>query len=111
MVLEDFYNIPDLPAGPDTYILIITRGHAHDKTVLRWALGKNAGYLGMIGSRTKRDATYRSLESEGVAKEKLRDVACPIGLSIGAKTPAEIAVSIMAEIIQVRSGGGKEEKV
>lgn len=110
VVLEDFRKIPNLPAGPNTYILIITRGHAHDRTVLRWALGKSAGYIGMIGSRTKREATYKSLEAEGFSMEKMRDVACPIGLSIGAKTPAEIAVSIMAEIIQVRSGGGKEEK-
>jgi xanthine dehydrogenase accessory factor len=110
VVLDDFRRLPELAVGDNTYILIITRGHAHDKTVLRWALGKDAKYLGMIGSRTKRDATYNSLEKEGFSMEKMRDVACPIGLPIGARTPAEIAVSIMAEVIQVRCGLGKERR-
>ncbi len=110
IVLEDFRRLPELPVGDNTYILIITRGHAHDKTVLRWALGKEAKYLGMIGSRTKRDMTYSALEKEGFSMEKMRDVACPIGLPIGARTPAEIAVSILAEVIQVRCGLGKERR-
>jgi len=106
IVLDDFDHIPELPCGKGTYVLIITRGHAHDRTVLEWALRRSPEpkYLGMIGSRIKRDATYESLAKEGYDMAKMRAVACPIGLEIAAKTPAEIAVSIMGEIIQVRAG-------
>ncbi len=102
-VLEDFSRIPDLPVGGGTYVLIITRGHANDRVVLQWALDRNPRYIGMIGSRVKRDATYARLESEGYDRAKMEAVHCPIGLSINAKTPAEIAVSVMAEIIQIKN--------
>ncbi|MFZ3046285.1 MAG: XdhC family protein, partial [Desulfatirhabdiaceae bacterium] len=84
------------------YIVILTRGHLHDKTVLGLALRKPARYIGMIGSRKKRDAIYRALEREGFSNDDLARVHSPIGLSIGAQTPAEIAVSIAAELIRVR---------
>ncbi len=84
------------------YIVILTRGHLHDKTVLGLALRKPARYIGMIGSRKKRDAIYRALEREGFSGDDLSRVHSPIGLSIGAQTPAEIAVSIAAELIRVR---------
>ncbi|MFH0994752.1 MAG: XdhC/CoxI family protein [Pseudomonadota bacterium] len=87
----------------DSYIVILTRGHLHDKTVLQQALKMPAGYIGMIGSRKKRDAIYRTLENEGFSAEDFKKVHCPIGLSIGAQTPEEIAVSIVAELIHVRS--------
>ncbi len=99
VVIESFEDMPDFETDERSYILIITRGHAHDKTVLRWALDKKYLYLGMIGSRTKRDALYEALAKEGCSMERMRAVKCPIGLSIGAETPAEIAVSILAEII------------
>ena len=99
VVVDSFPDMPDFETDDRSYILIITRGHAHDKTVLRWALNKPHLYLGMIGSKTKRDTLYKGLEAEGYSMERLRQVKCPIGLSIGAETPAEIAVSIMAEII------------
>ena len=92
-----------LEIHPDSYIVILTRGHLHDKTVLQQALHTPAGYIGMIGSRKKRDAIYRALENEGFAAADLKKVQCPIGLSIGAQTPEEIAVSIMAELILARS--------
>jgi xanthine dehydrogenase accessory factor len=85
------------------YVVILTRGHAHDKTVLADALRTEAGYVGMIGSRRKRDAIYRALEREGFTKADLERVHCPVGLSIGAETVPEIAVSIVAELIQVRA--------
>ena len=99
VVVESFPDMCDFPTDDRSYILIITRGHAHDKTVLRWALNKPHLYLGMIGSKSKRETLYKGLESEGFPMEQLRKVKCPIGLTIGAETPAEIAVSIMAEII------------
>jgi xanthine dehydrogenase accessory factor len=86
-----------------SYIIIITRGHLHDRTVLRQALRTKAAYIGMIGSRTKRDLTYKALLDEGFTKADLERVHSPIGLSIKAETPAEIAVSIAAELIEIRA--------
>ncbi len=87
----------------DSYLVILTRGHLHDKTVLQQALKTPAGYIGMIGSRKKRDAIYQALENEGFTAKDFQKVHCPIGLSIGAQTPEEIAVSIVAELIHARS--------
>lgn len=91
---------------PTTYLVIVTRGHIHDRDALRDALTTRAAYLGMIGSRRKRDLIYAALMEEGVAAEDLRRVHCPIGISIGAETPQEIAISIVAELIQVRARRG-----
>jgi xanthine dehydrogenase accessory factor len=87
----------------DCCIVIVTRGHEHDRNVLAQALRTGAGYIGMIGSRRKRDAIYRSLRGEEFSPEDLADVHCPIGIAIGARTPAEIAVSITAELIARRA--------
>jgi xanthine dehydrogenase accessory factor len=84
-------------------IVILTRGHLHDRTVLRQALRTKAAYIGMIGSRTKRELTYKALLDEGFTKADLERVHSPIGLSIKAETPAEIAVSIAAELIRIRA--------
>jgi len=88
----------------DCSIVIVTRGHKHDRNVLAQALRTDAGYIGMIGSRRKRDVIYQSLREEGVSPDDLARVHCPIGLSIGAQTPAEISVSIAAELIALRAG-------
>lgn len=87
-------------------IIIVTRGHEHDRSVLFQAIGSGAGYIGMIGSRRKRDAIYESLLKDGVAAQDLAQVHCPIGLPIGAQTPVEIAVSIIAELISLRHQQG-----
>lgn len=87
----------------DSYIIIVTRGHMHDQTVLEQALKTNAGYVGMIGSRTKRDSIYKNLREKGFTQQDIARVHSPIGLNIGAHTPAEIAVSIAAEMIQERA--------
>jgi len=86
-----------------SYIIIITRGHLHDRTVLRQALRTKAAYIGMIGSRTKRELTYKALLDEFFTKADLERVHSPIGLPIKAETPAEIAVSIAAELIRIRA--------
>lgn len=91
----------------DSYLVIITRGHLHDKTVLEQALKTEAGYIGMIGSRRKRDLIYRELLTKGFSQADLERVHAPIGLAIGAETPEEIAVSIVAELIQFRAEMGK----
>lgn len=102
-VLDSFTDcIEDL--GPDDYVIIVTRGHLHDREVLAQALRTEAGYIGMIGSRRKRAAVYDSLRRDGFTDADLARVHCPIGLAIGADTPEEIALSIMAELVQVRAG-------
>ncbi len=93
-----------LPAGPESCVAILTRGHLHDAEVLAQALGTRAGYIGMIGSRRKREAVFAHLRGQGFTGEDLARVSCPIGLSIGAETPEEIAVSILAQLIAHRAG-------
>jgi len=88
---------------PASYIVIVTRGHLHDRDALQAALRTRPSYIGMIGSRRKRDLIYAALLQDGAAAEDLGRVHCPIGIDIGAETPEEIAVSIVAELIQVRA--------
>lgn len=97
----------DLEVDQESYLVIVTRGHAHDKTVLGQALRTGAGYIGMIGSKRKRDAIYRALLEEGFTEKDLKRVYSPIGIEIEAETPEEIAVSIVAELIKVRAEQGK----
>lgn len=104
IVLRSFEEaMKELRIDGDSYLVIVTRGHAHDKTVLEQALRSRAGYIGMIGSRKKRDATYEALAQEGFGDEDFARVHSPIGLKIDAETPEEIAVSIVAELIQARA--------
>ena len=93
------------PVDESSYFVIVTRGHFHDKTVLGQALRTPAKYVGMIGSRRKRDMLYDALLKEGFTQADIGRVHAPIGLDIGAETPEEIAVSIVAELIKVRAGG------
>ncbi len=86
-----------------SYIAILTRGHVHDRTVLKNALATNAGYIGMVSSSRKRVLLFHSLEAEGCSRERLEQVRTPIGLDIAAETPEEIAISIVAEMIKVRA--------
>ncbi len=86
------------------FIVIVTRGHKDDMKVLRWAAGTPARYIGMIGSRRKVISIYRELLKEGISRQKLEKVYAPVGLEIGAVTPEEIAVSVVAEMIGIRRG-------
>jgi xanthine dehydrogenase accessory factor len=80
-------------------VVIVTPGHSHDEAVLRQALATPAGYVGMMGSRTKVPIILEHLRADGFPPEQLARVHAPIGLDIGAETPAEIAVAIAAEIV------------
>ena len=103
-VLRDFeHGFEGLDIDRDSYLVIVTRGHSHDQTVLSQALRTQAGYIGMIGSKQKRNTIYKALLDEGFSEEDLNRVHSPIGLSIGAESPQEIAVSIVAELIAVRA--------
>ena len=104
IVLESFEEcFKDIELDGDSYVVIVTRGHQHDKTVLAQALRTGAGYIGMMGSHRKRDELLKVLQQEGFSKEALERVHCPIGLDIKAATTGEIAVSIVAELIQTRA--------
>jgi xanthine dehydrogenase accessory factor len=87
-----------------TYIVIVTRGHRHDASALAAVINSPARYLGLIGSKTKIRSILRTLFGQGISKERLAQVHAPIGLDIGAVTPAEIAVSIASELIAIRRG-------
>jgi len=105
VVLESFDGCCDsLNIDENAFIIIVTRGHLHDRNVLAEALKTKAQYIGMIGSKKKRDKIYESLLADGIDQQDIDRCHCPIGLSIGGQTPEEIAVSIGAELIQVRSG-------
>ncbi|HEX4565854.1 MAG TPA: XdhC/CoxI family protein [Vicinamibacterales bacterium] len=92
----------DLPAS--AYVVVVTRGHTHDFDAVRALAARDLRYLGLIGSRAKVARIFDALESEGMPLECLQRVHAPIGLDIGAITPAEIAVSILAELIAIRHG-------
>ena len=98
---DEFFAADEL--DEDSYAVIVTRGHAHDKTVLGKTLRTRAGYVGMIGSRRKTALIYQALLMEGFSRDDLQRVHAPIGLPIGGETPQEIGVSIVAEMIQVRN--------
>ncbi len=98
-------TLANLPIDDDTYVVLVTRGHKHDEIALRQVVNSNAAYIGMIGSRTRVRTVRERLLRDGFAREKLDQVYAPIGLDIGAITPEEIALSIVAEMVKVRRGG------
>ena len=111
VVADSFEGVVEtLPVDEDSYLVIVTRGHAHDKSVLAQALRTKAGYVGMIGSKKKVADTHRALKEEGFSSADLARVYAPIGLAIGAETPEEIAVSIAAEMIQARAAQEERTK-
>jgi xanthine dehydrogenase accessory factor len=101
----DFMNMTkSLDFHEDDSVVIITHGHEHDELVLKECLSKDSlpGYVGMIGSREKVAATLSHLKEQGISEKLLGKVKAPIGIDIGARTPAEIALSIMAQIVALR---------
>ena len=104
VVVPDYHHIFDqIRLDPESYMIIVTRGHLFDRYVLAQCLKSSAVYIGMIGSKRKIQLVYEQLEQEGFTREQLDKVYSPIGLKIGAETPEEIAVSITAELIQCRN--------
>ena len=91
-----------LPAH--AYVVVVTRGHVNDLEALRALAPRELGYLGLIGSRAKVARIYDALTADGIRPEQLTRIHAPIGLDIGAVTPQEIAVSILAELIAVKHG-------
>lgn len=92
-------NLDAVSIGPNTFIVVATQGD-QDEVCIRAAIESEASYVAFIASRRKRDAVYLSLKSKGVGQEKLDTIKSPAGLDINAKTSDEVAISILAEIIQ-----------
>ena len=107
VICRDFETgIREVSFDANTYVVIVTRGHRHDKTCLSLVLTQGIpAYVGMIGSRRKVEALFQELRQTGFSEEELNRVYAPIGLDLGAQSPEEIAVSIMAEIIMVSRYG------
>lgn len=98
--------LKEMALTPSTYIVLITRGHKYDEPCLREIIHSQAKYIGMIGSRRRIKACFqRFRDQDKIAEEVIERVYAPIGLDIATETPAEIALSILAEIIKVRRGG------
>ncbi|HEX6511999.1 MAG TPA: XdhC family protein, partial [Chloroflexota bacterium] len=98
-------SINGLDLTPSTFVVLVTRGHRHDVLSLRKVIQRPLGYIGMIGSRRRVFAVLKLLKDEGVELEHIAKVHAPIGIDIGARTPAEIAICILAEIINLWNGG------
>jgi xanthine dehydrogenase accessory factor len=103
--VEDMYTVFErLKIDDQSYIVAVTRGHQHDEPVIEQAIRTEARYIGMIGSKRKISRMWKKLIERGADKARLAQVHAPIGLEIGADTPEEIAVSIVAQLIQSRRG-------
>jgi len=106
VICDDFeVALRQYPIDGNTSVVLVTRGHKQDELSLRCCLGRGAGYLGMIGSKRRTATVLEHLLEEGFPAEELEKIRTPIGLDIGAETPEEIAVSILAEVIALRQGG------
>jgi xanthine dehydrogenase accessory factor len=97
--------LAELPINPNTFIIVATRGHRFDNVALAAAAATPARYVGLMGSRRKTILIYEDLVRMGVPVDRIREIRSPIGLDISARTPEEIAVSIMAEVLMFRLGG------
>jgi len=90
----------------NSFVVIATPGHLHDFAVVRGALKSGAGFIGLLGSRRKRETLLKILEEEGVTEEQRARVITPVGLDIGAETPEELAVSIVGQLVRARRNHG-----
>ena len=106
VICGDFaHELDHFPIGPSTYVVLVSRGHKVDELALRHVVGRGAAYVGMIGRARRTRTVLEHLRADGLDPAALDRVHTPIGLDIGAETPAEIAVAILAEITLVRHGG------
>lgn len=104
IVLENYDNaLSKIKIEQDSFVVIVTRGHLDDQTVLKQVLDTDAGYIGMIGSRRKCALIFQDLRKQNVSEAQIQRIHAPIGLPIHAETPEEIGISIVAELIQVRA--------
>lgn len=106
IIVDPFGSVLDrLTLDADDYVLATTRGHSYDAQIVERVATSAAGYVGMLGSRRKKEVIFSALVELGVPRDALARVRVPIGEPIGADTPAEIAVSVVAELIRLRRMG------
>ena len=98
-------TLREMPLGPSTYVVVITRGHEYDADCLFEILKKETGYVGLIGSSRRVRFVLEILGKEGISQKSLEKVFTPIGIPIGAESPEEIALSIVSELVCVRRKG------
>lgn len=104
IICESFDKaLENIKGDKNAFFIIVTRGHRYDQICLEKIIQKENAYIGMIGSKSRVKKVTNHLEETGISKEKLNEVFTPIGLKIGAQTPEEIAIAIIAEIIQVKN--------
>lgn len=104
VILADFKQLAGkIQIKANDYVAIMTRGHLHDADAERFVLNTDAGYIGVVGSRKKAALTKNTLLAEGFSQKQLERIITPIGIDIKSETPAEIAVSIAAQLIQERA--------
>jgi len=103
-------TLRDLNLNHSTFVVVITRGHEHDADCLIEILRKETAYVGLIGSRRRVRFVLEMLEKQGIAKARLQEIFTPIGTPIGAESPAEIALSIIAELVCVRRKGAQQAR-
>jgi xanthine dehydrogenase accessory factor len=103
VLIASFEQIPDLGVTSDDYVLVLTRGHMHDPEALLYGVKSPACYVGMMGCLEKNERVFDLAQAAGVPRETLEATHTPIGLRFGAKTPPELALSIVSELIQVRN--------
>jgi xanthine dehydrogenase accessory factor len=107
----DFHEVASaVPLDGDTYVVIATRGHQHDVVLAGQLAPRPLRYLGMLGSRRKVAMTAKVLREWGVSEADVARIHAPVGISIGADTPEEIAVSVVAEMISVRRAGSRRRR-
>ena len=99
---QGFDALFDMHASPEDYVCVLTRGHMHDPESCIWAAREGVHYIGMMGCKGKNDGIHDRIIAGGVTEEQWNSVKRPIGLKFGAKTPAELAIAIVAELIDVR---------
>ena len=105
IVVEDFASAAvKMTLGPSSYAIVVTRGHKGDLEALAATVGKGLRFVGLLGSKPKVVHIFAALQEQGVLAEDLAKVHAPLGIEIGAQTPEEIAVSILAAMIAVRRG-------
>lgn len=102
IVLSGFDELGTLEADPSDYVCVLTRGHMFDPEGCVWALENNVHYAGMMGCAGKNSRVYELVREAGMTDEQWERVKRPIGLKFGAKTPAELAIAIVAELVDVR---------
>jgi xanthine dehydrogenase accessory factor len=112
VIAEEFSTVlRDFPMSLSTYVVVITRGHEHDVDCLLEILNKDAAYIGLIGSRRRVRFVLEILEKKGIPRKRLQEIFTPIGTPIGAESPAEIALSIAAELVCVCRKGPHQARL